>query len=1255
MKKIICLVLSLLMISSTTSIALADENEKYVYRNNTYDFKLITTDPMFISDEDFFGTFDRQGNEVIPSYFRYDEFPGMAAVKAAAMEGDYDGAKEALYEYYLGQKKDKVSVATTLSDTDLIQAEMQARNIYSATTGGMPIQITEPVGTEWTDVVVNSRILQAYIGNITKTDTVEFGIVVASTDKSNTAFEIKSRETDTPPTLQLVVNNVQKTYVAVADSYISPVRNAETNYGSETTLYAQEYAYESHWAGPDKYWPEEASETKRTYFKFILSDVKATDTISSATLTFRGRTSPDGDLDEKELFIYGWSNTDWEENNLKWNTFSDWLFVTFNDFEVWDHIAPSDTTLKGKICFYHRGDFLLRVANIYDYTGDERYAYTTMRNIMSMVHNVSNRADVMNQLDLSNHVRAAGNAFMKCWGSECMTAEMFTACLKHFYLVEEASLKILDKGLLVDNVATNMTASTYYMAMKYPEFKRADHWYERTIYHNNRIYSASVFADGVSVEQSINYVNTFYSTINDAIVVRDETKKGYYGNFCDDTGMDILLNNVKTWYYSLAPGYYSHEFGDAANFGTNYRDSIVAWYNRFKKMGIDDPELEYVATNGISGVLPAFTSVSFPSAKRTFMRSDWSTDATYLGITAKGDSASHGHHDVLNLYLEAYGQELITDPGYGAALTGDIFDYMTHAEQHNVITVNGGNISILRGQDGVEKEMELNSLYNMATYSHAYVDNASNTERTVLYLKIPNFFIVSDYVQPADTGIVNTYTQFWHMIPTANISISDDGTNSFRSNFASGANVILTPVDSDSMSDIRFGETKYSPAAGKFIDNLKGVYERKSKGNVKYGTVIYPYRAGEERKVETTEVKTSITDEGASAFRITVEDEETQTKDTYFYYHLSDLSQKCDVTIGKYKTDATALLVQEDEKGNAVSFFIYDGSYVEQSNLKDKYLFKSNGGNVTLGVNINNGNISEISSENLDVSKLDDITVRTGFDVSYASFNGKRIIETKKEGTYIYFGDAPIVECTETTPEDSGEDDDFDDFVGGGSSSGSSGGSSGGAVAPKPEDTTKPEDTEKEDDVVEEKPLLKSPEYKDVRVSDWYYEYVKNLSESGIVSGDGTGYFNPDDNVTREQFLKMIIMAADIETDNGENTFSDISDDAWYKDYVLTAKKLGIVNGVSETEFGIGTNITRQDMAVMIERTVGKLGISAEKIHTSDFADMDEISDYAKDSVRFMKSVGLITGYENHYRPLDNLTRAEAAKVVSEFINYIKY
>ncbi len=61
----------------------------------------------------------------------------------------------------------------------------------------------------------------------------------------------------------------------------------------------------------------------------------------------------------------------------------------------------------------------------------------------------------------------------------------------------------------------------------------------------------------------------------------------------------------------------------------------------------------------------------------------------------------------------------------------------------------------------------------------------------------------------------------------------------------------------------------------------------------------------------------------------------------------------------------------------------------------------------------------------------------------------------------------------------------------------------------------------------------------------------------------------------------MIIEATGIEAEEAENTFADVGDE-WYKEYVLKAKNLGIVNGVSDTEFGIGSNITRQDMAVMI-------------------------------------------------------------------------
>ncbi|MBQ7953569.1 MAG: S-layer homology domain-containing protein [Clostridia bacterium] len=254
-------------------------------------------------------------------------------------------------------------------------------------------------------------------------------------------------------------------------------------------------------------------------------------------------------------------------------------------------------------------------------------------------------------------------------------------------------------------------------------------------------------------------------------------------------------------------------------------------------------------------------------------------------------------------------------------------------------------------------------------------------------------------------------------------------------------------------------------------------------------------------------------------------------------------------------------------------------------------------------------------------------------------------MDAKKSGHYLYFDEEPIVVGKDTGDSDNSEDsgtetEDPDDGVHGGGGSSSGG---GGSVTPKPPVDDKPEDVTPSQPVTPVVPA--TPSYDDVDKDDWYFESVVELSEKGIVSGDGSGKFMPNDNVTREQFLKMIIEAADIETVESENEFNDVLD-AWYKPYVLTAKNFGIVNGISDTVFGIGSNITRQDMAVMIARTIEKLGIEIETDNVSEFTDIGIVSDYAKDSVTFMKSIGLIEGYNNEYRPGDNLTRAEAAKVI---------
>ena len=73
----------------------------------------------------------------------------------------------------------------------------------------------------------------------------------------------------------------------------------------------------------------------------------------------------------------------------------------------------------------------------------------------------------------------------------------------------------------------------------------------------------------------------------------------------------------------------------------------------------------------------------------------------------------------------------------------------------------------------------------------------------------------------------------------------------------------------------------------------------------------------------------------------------------------------------------------------------------------------------------------------------------------------------------------------------------------------------------------------------------------------------------------------------------------------------------------------------------------------MITRTIEKLGITIEENEVDAFADNNKVSDYATKEVEYMKSIGLIEGYNNEYRPHDNLTRAEAAKVISELLKLL--
>ena len=171
--------------------------------------------------------------------------------------------------------------------------------------------------------------------------------------------------------------------------------------------------------------------------------------------------------------------------------------------------------------------------------------------------------------------------------------------------------------------------------------------------------------------------------------------------------------------------------------------------------------------------------------------------------------------------------------------------------------------------------------------------------------------------------------------------------------------------------------------------------------------------------------------------------------------------------------------------------------------------------------------------------------------------------------------------------------------------------------------------------------------YDDVKDGSWYYDYVKTVTEAGLMNGQGSG-FGPDGKLTRAMMVTILYRMSGSPAVTGENPFTDVPAGTWYSDAVLWAYDKGIVKGTSETTFAPTADITRQDMATIIARYAAAFQIELKAADGTTFSDDSAIAGYAKDAVYSMKASGILSGKGNdRFDPKGTTTRAETAKVIA--------
>ncbi len=176
--------------------------------------------------------------------------------------------------------------------------------------------------------------------------------------------------------------------------------------------------------------------------------------------------------------------------------------------------------------------------------------------------------------------------------------------------------------------------------------------------------------------------------------------------------------------------------------------------------------------------------------------------------------------------------------------------------------------------------------------------------------------------------------------------------------------------------------------------------------------------------------------------------------------------------------------------------------------------------------------------------------------------------------------------------------------------------------------------------------------FPDVTEGDWFYDAVRYAYETGLMDGVGDNLFAPNSQTTRAQLVTILYRLAGQPAVSGDLPFPDVESGTWYTDAVAWAAQNGIVNGVSDTEFAPGDDITREQLAAILYRYAAYQGYDvSQRADLSGFGDASSISGYAQEALSWAHAQDLVLGFEDgSLRPQGNANRAQIAAVLMRFL-----
>ena len=178
----------------------------------------------------------------------------------------------------------------------------------------------------------------------------------------------------------------------------------------------------------------------------------------------------------------------------------------------------------------------------------------------------------------------------------------------------------------------------------------------------------------------------------------------------------------------------------------------------------------------------------------------------------------------------------------------------------------------------------------------------------------------------------------------------------------------------------------------------------------------------------------------------------------------------------------------------------------------------------------------------------------------------------------------------------------------------------------------------------------KATDFRDFDKSAWYAEAVSAAVDNGLLYGKSSTIIDPNGDMTRAEMAAIINRSFGCYKQADISQYKDVAKSKWYYKDVALAVQMGTYNGRSNTAMAPDAPITRQEAMTVVARALELDYDSYSKTELAQFSDVGKISTWALPYVRAMVGADYIHGRGKILAPQDNITRAEFAQIFANII-----